>query len=945
MEVMVSAEEDEDGRRGLLQIAYDNVVRRTKQRRKQCLAMDSLKKGVFRRLSMISPFHHNLSADRRELIEARLCALIPQIIERTPNHPPYAEMIQRAIEMLEEGSGSTEESISIYITSTYTDLPWAHSHLLPQHLRRLTEAGEIISAPNSRYSLALLNPSNSTERFQQPHDDDNVVDAFPAITMGTGPPPGKPRKEPSKRPQRRKRGRGNCTKKPRSEQQESPQEVQVDTERKQPSLPPRPQPQQRQRGGLSRKRGRGQQTHPGEAIRTEYFDVEGSIVHPNEQPDVGSGEKVMELEASIMEFEEALQQKRVRRSRRGQKQPEEANGTETKGSVDHVDGDGLLIQPVEECFRLLQSSSSLVRRSRRGQKQPEEAIGTDTKGSVDHDSLMIQPIEENFPLLHSSSSPGEPVNQPEEVRSVASDVANNDSMSMVSCSEANGAAVGETGLSITNAEEFLQTVLPKSSREQVKKAEVRTTASDSNDSLMALSSGPIIAEMEAKGALASVGEDGEPFQTQRQLLPSSCIDEELNHPELGSFATDVCNDRLIVLSRGNAAVEKKDPVSECWQISQQQHLSALVHERQKHPEVGSAASVANNDDLVVLSIGSLPVVENVVNEKEKPEEQLPQEQQFSFQCTGDDDDVIVEFSWNPKSLMKEKEGKPNKKSASTRRYSLRLAEQCQQEEDAHTEPQTGVVLALPVVKKEWEEEASVIEATGKKKEKQPSERQQKPNRKAGKEKEKRPSELLQKPKRKAKNLTKEKNESGTKSELSQQQQKQQPKRHREEQKESGTGMEPSQKKQRDKHRKEEPKEMGRETDLSQQQVPKGQRKRGRPPKGPGLQQKQQTPKGQRKRGRPRKEPELQQKQQGSEGQDGSIEKKSSQMGKKITPLNMNAAARVGDVQSGKTQMSEIDQEPSEPQKKARGRGRPPKKKEVPVETTVEVSRSRLRKAS
>ncbi|XP_043700209.1 HMG-Y-related protein A [Telopea speciosissima] len=253
---MVSEDEDEDERYGRLHLAYDNVVRRSKQRRKKCIAMEVLKKGVFRRLS-ISPFHQTQSAESRELIEARLCALLPQILDHTPNHPPYAEMIQRAIERLKQEGGSSELSISTYISSTYADLPWAHSHLLPHHLRKLTEAGEIIATPNSCYSLSSSNPSHSPEQQQQqqPDDDDNDDDDdFPETIIRTR-PPGKPRKELSQRSQPPKKGRGKRTKKSRSEQEETtPQELIVETERKQPSLLLLPQPKRESRRMLGQGR-------------------------------------------------------------------------------------------------------------------------------------------------------------------------------------------------------------------------------------------------------------------------------------------------------------------------------------------------------------------------------------------------------------------------------------------------------------------------------------------------------------------------------------------------------------------------------------------------------------------------------------------------------------------------------------------------------------------
>ncbi|KAJ4960563.1 hypothetical protein NE237_020473 [Protea cynaroides] len=902
-------EEESDGR---LRIACDNIVRRVKQRKMQSVTMDVLKRGVMRRLSM-SSFHQKHSAERRKLIEDRLCAVVPQIVEHNPNHPPYSEMIERAIQRLEEEGGSTEASISSYIGSTYRDLPWAHSHLLPHHLRKLTEAGEIITAPNSRYSLPLPNPTCCPEQQSQPHDDDSGDDTFPAKPITTRLRI-KPRKEPSQRPQLLKGGRRNRTKELGSEQKETPAEVQVETERKQPSLRPEPHPQL-QRGKLPWNRGRGQQTHMVEAGRIEHFDGEGSVVHPTEPPVVGSGEKVVELEASL---KETSQPKRGPRSRRGQKQSKEAIGTETKGLVGQVDCDILMTQAVE----------------------PRPVVIEEKEPSVNKD-------EEPLPLLHSSSSPGEPVNQPEEVRTGFIDAPNNDGTSMVSCNEITMAAVGETEASVSNDEEPLQMVVIQTSSEQVKQAEARTTANDANDSLMVLFSGPIVEDKEVS---ASVGEDGDPFETQQQLQ-----DKELKHPGLGSFAIDVCNHGPIALSSGNPVVEEKEAsVTECRQFSQQQqqHLSALVDELQKHPEVGTAASVANNDDLLGLSIGPLPVVEYGVKEKENPEEQPHQEQQLSLHCTDDEDDVVFLLRWNTrKSVKKEIKGKPKKQSGLPRRRSLRLAEQYQHGNEPQTEPLTGALLALPSVKIEVEE-ASVMEMEVKEKEKQPWQRQQKPHSKDNHlKKEKKDLEGKAKEKKDLGTKPEEKKDLETEVELSEQWQKdqgqkKQSKRQREEQNELGTEMETSQKKPRDKHVGEEPKEMGMEMELSQQQTKQlcgsgkepqlqqkqqaleGQRKPGRPPKGPGLQPKPQAskPKGQGKRGRPPKQTQQAPTGEGKLGkspngpglwqkQGGSIMKESNQLGKKTTPLSLSVDD--GDVQSNKSQMAEIDQEPSVLQKKAR----------------------------
>lgn len=97
---------------------------------------------------------HPLSMEAKEHIEARLHQLFPLILQ-TPEHPPYSEMIYKAIEALmdeKEGSGSSKASISAYIRSHYHgQLPWAHESFLSRHLDKLVQKGEIFSAPNGFY--------------------------------------------------------------------------------------------------------------------------------------------------------------------------------------------------------------------------------------------------------------------------------------------------------------------------------------------------------------------------------------------------------------------------------------------------------------------------------------------------------------------------------------------------------------------------------------------------------------------------------------------------------------------------------------------------------------------------------------------------------------------------------------------------------------------------
>ncbi|KAL8248539.1 hypothetical protein R6Q59_005435 [Mikania micrantha] len=62
---------------------------------------------------------------------------------QTPDHPPYAAMIYRALCELNKKGGSSEKSISKFIEKEYADLPWAHSTLLKHHLEKLCDRNEI----------------------------------------------------------------------------------------------------------------------------------------------------------------------------------------------------------------------------------------------------------------------------------------------------------------------------------------------------------------------------------------------------------------------------------------------------------------------------------------------------------------------------------------------------------------------------------------------------------------------------------------------------------------------------------------------------------------------------------------------------------------------------------------------------------------------------------
>ncbi|KAL0920518.1 hypothetical protein M5K25_009658 [Dendrobium thyrsiflorum] len=86
--------------------------------------------------------------------------VLPSPNRRTPDHPPYSEMVGVALQTLAEENGSTESSISAYIKSTFNDLPWGHDRLLPYYLRKLVADGELTSPLPDRYQLPFQSPSS-----------------------------------------------------------------------------------------------------------------------------------------------------------------------------------------------------------------------------------------------------------------------------------------------------------------------------------------------------------------------------------------------------------------------------------------------------------------------------------------------------------------------------------------------------------------------------------------------------------------------------------------------------------------------------------------------------------------------------------------------------------------------------------------------------------------
>ncbi|KAL6186925.1 hypothetical protein ACLB2K_043043 [Fragaria x ananassa] len=87
------------------------------------------------------------------VVERCIQQLIPSFY--TPSHPPYASMIQRAIEELNEEAGVSEVNISEFIKTEYEDLPWAHERMLRLHLKKQCEIGVLV-LDGGRYNFNLV---------------------------------------------------------------------------------------------------------------------------------------------------------------------------------------------------------------------------------------------------------------------------------------------------------------------------------------------------------------------------------------------------------------------------------------------------------------------------------------------------------------------------------------------------------------------------------------------------------------------------------------------------------------------------------------------------------------------------------------------------------------------------------------------------------------------
>ncbi|CAK8579730.1 unnamed protein product [Lathyrus sativus] len=112
-------------------------------------------------------------------------------------HPPYAEMIYKAIESLKEKDGSSKRAIGKFIEQNYGNvLPQQHATLLTQHLNHLKSAGLLITFKKSYKLPSSLPPPPTVTRS----DSESHLPFTPLTQKARGRPP-KPKPELNSQPE------------------------------------------------------------------------------------------------------------------------------------------------------------------------------------------------------------------------------------------------------------------------------------------------------------------------------------------------------------------------------------------------------------------------------------------------------------------------------------------------------------------------------------------------------------------------------------------------------------------------------------------------------------------------------------------------------------------------------------------------------------------------
>ncbi|KAL6539056.1 hypothetical protein OROMI_025382 [Orobanche minor] len=156
-------------------------------------SLENIKSLLIKCATASAPAKKSLTPLHKAFIEKRIQEIFPDI--HTPDHPPYAWMIENAIRQLNREGGSSEEAISKFLLEEYKDLPFAHAALLNHHLRKLSESDDLVRNHKGCYSISISRTLLNRASVPNPNITDTttlvpVLSPSPTPSPSPSPSPG-----------------------------------------------------------------------------------------------------------------------------------------------------------------------------------------------------------------------------------------------------------------------------------------------------------------------------------------------------------------------------------------------------------------------------------------------------------------------------------------------------------------------------------------------------------------------------------------------------------------------------------------------------------------------------------------------------------------------------------------------------------------------------------
>ncbi|KAH0692951.1 hypothetical protein KY285_020048 [Solanum tuberosum] len=127
-------------------------------------------------------------------------------LQTTPDHPPYAWMIEMALQELDEGGGCNEDLISEFIMKNIDSLPRAHTTILKHHLEKMCERGEIVMIDGGRTADSETRIPREKERAREGGRERALKGKEDGAKKGDGTPSSLATKEPDDQRERALKG-------------------------------------------------------------------------------------------------------------------------------------------------------------------------------------------------------------------------------------------------------------------------------------------------------------------------------------------------------------------------------------------------------------------------------------------------------------------------------------------------------------------------------------------------------------------------------------------------------------------------------------------------------------------------------------------------------------------------------------------------------------------